>query len=276
MEYSIEYEIGIIDYRNIIKAINESYNYDFSDYALTSLKRRIERSIQYHNIKHVDILIERLHDDKLFFDQFLQELAIESTEMFRDPSFWRYLRDELLPLIFKDIYRPKIWLPFCVSGDELYTLAIVLTEEALVNNTEIIVTCQNDLIIDQIKKGLLRNYKVEVSNDNYTRYQGKGHLSDYYILRGEQAIRDSSLIKNVSFIKQNINFDNSPQDVKLILCRNQLIYYTQSLHDRVLKIFNDSLMTGGYLVLGAREQVGLISSKYFRIVNEAESVYKKF
>jgi chemotaxis protein methyltransferase CheR len=275
MEYSIEYEIGIIDYRNIIKVINETYNYDFSDYALTSLKRRIERSIQYHNIKQVDILIERLHDDKLFFDQFLHEIAIESTEMFRDPSFWRYFRDELLQLIFKDIYRPKIWLPSCVSGDELFSLAIVLTEEALFNKTDIIVTYQNDLIIEQIKKSILKNYKIEVSNDNYTRYQGKGQLTDYYTLIGEQAIRDSSLIKNVSFIKQNINFDNSPMDVKLVLCRNQLIYYSQSLHDRVLKIFNDSLMTGGYLVLGAKEQVGLISSKYFRIVNEAESVYKK-
>ena len=276
MEYSIEFEIGILDYRNIIKVINETYNYDFSDYSLTSLKRRIEKSIQNHNIKHVDILIERLHDDKLFFNQFLQEIAIESTEMFRDPSFWRYLRDELLPLIFKDIYKPKIWLPSCVSGDELFSLAIVLNEESWLNKTEIIVTCQNDLIIEQIKKGTLKSSKIDVSNDNYTRYQGKGQLTDYYSIIGEQAIRDSSLIKNVNFIKQNINFDNSPQDIRLILCRNQLIYYTQSLHDRVLKVFYDSLIVGGYLVLGAKEQVGLISSKYFRMINEPESVYKKF
>jgi len=275
MEYSIEYEIGILDYRNIIKVINETYNYDFSDYALTSLKRRIERSIQNHNIKHVDIFIERLHDDKVFFNQFLQEIAIESTEMFRDPPFWRYLRNELLPQIFTDIYRPKIWLPSCFSGDELFSLAIVLAEETWINKADVVVTCQNDLIIEQIKKGLIRNYKIEVSNDNYTRYQGKSQLTDYYTMKGEQAIRDSSLIKNVSFIKQNINFDNSPQDVKLILSRNQLIYYTQSLHDRVLKVFYDSLMTGGHLALGVKEQVGLISSKYFRIVNEAESVYKK-
>ncbi len=275
MEYSIEYEIGILDYRNIIKVINETYNYDFSDYALTSLKRRIERSIQNHNIKHVDIFIERLHDDKVFFNQFLQEIAIESTERFRDPPFWRYLRNELLPQIFTDIYRPKIWLPSCFSGDELFSLAIVLAEETWINKADVVVTCQNDLIIEQIKKGLIRNYKIEVSNDNYTRYQGKSQLTDYYTMKGEQAIRDSSLIKNVSFIKQNINFDNSPQDVKLILSRNQLIYYTQSLHDRVLKVFYDSLMTGGHLALGVKEQVGLISSKYFRIVNEAESVYKK-
>jgi len=275
MEYSIEFEIGILDYRNIIKVINETYNYDFSDYSLTSLKRRFERSIQNHNIKHVDIFIERLHDDKLFFNQFLQEISIESTEMFCDPSFWRFLRDELLPLIFNDVNKLKIWLPSCVSGDELFSLAIVLNEESWLNKTEIIVTCQNDLIIEQIKKGLLRNNKIDVSNDNYTRYQGKGQLTDYYSIIGEQAIRDSSLMKNVNFIKQNINFDNSPQDIKLILCRNQLIYYTQSLHDRVLKVFYDSLITGGHLVLGAKEQVGLISSKYFRLINEPESVYKK-
>ena len=91
--------------------INETYDYDFSDYALTSLKRRIERLIQFHNIKHPDLLIERLRDDKAYFQRFLEEIAVESTEMFRDPSLWRYFRDELFPLIFKDNLKIKIWFP---------------------------------------------------------------------------------------------------------------------------------------------------------------------
>lgn len=188
---------------------------------------------------------------------------------------WRYLRDELLPSLINEHYKLKIWIPSCVSGDELYTLVIVLLENGWIDKTEIITTCFNDLIIDHIKSGSFRSYKIEVSNDNYARYQGKGQLSDYYQKNNEQAIRNSSLIKNVNFIKQNINFDNSPQDIKLILCRNQLIYYTQNLHDKTLKLFFDSLMAGGHIILGAKEQIGLLSAKYFRLFNESESVYKK-
>jgi Methylase of chemotaxis methyl-accepting proteins len=143
------------------------------------------------------------------------------------------------------------------------------------NQVDIVTTCLNDLIISRIKSCIFRNYKIEVSEDNFARYQGKGKLSDYYQRINDQAIRDSSLIKNVHFIKQNINFDNSPQDIKLILYRNQLIYFTQNLHDKSLKVFSDSLITGGHLILGVKEQVGLISAKYFRLINEAESVYKK-
>jgi chemotaxis protein methyltransferase CheR len=96
IELSLEFEIGIVEYRNIIKVVKETYNYDFSDYALTSLKRRFERIMQLYRLRNTEVFIERLREDKSFFQLFLQEVSIESTEMFRDPSFWRYLRDETL------------------------------------------------------------------------------------------------------------------------------------------------------------------------------------
>jgi chemotaxis protein methyltransferase CheR len=275
MEFSLEFEIGIVEYRNIIKVIKDTYNYDFSDYALISFKRRIERVLQLHNLKHTDIFIDKLREDPVFFQHVLQELSVESTEMFRDPPFWRYLRDELIPLMLKDNYKTKIWFPSCVSGDELFTLAVILHEHGWSDKVEILVNCINDIVVDRINSGIFMNYKIEASTDNYSRYQGLAKLNDYFILRGEQAFRDSSLIKNVNFIKQNANFDNLQEEIKIILYRNQLIYFTQSLHDKMLKVFYDSLITGGYLAIGVKEQIGMISSKYFKIVNEAESVYKK-
>ncbi len=275
MENSLEFEIGIIDYRNIIKVIKETYNYDFSDYALISLKRRFENVIQKHNFKYHDLLIEKLRHDEVFFQNFLKEISVESTEMFRDPALWRNLRDELLPKIFQENLKPKIWLPFCISGDELFTLAIILKELNRLENAEIIATSINDLTINDIKKGNFQSFKTDVSRDNYIRYQGKKQFSDYYNVNGEQVVRDNSLIRNVNFIKQNINFDNSPQNITLILCRNQFIYFTQTFHDKTLKVFYDSLTTGGYLVLGIKEQVGILSSKYFRLINDTESIYKK-
>jgi chemotaxis protein methyltransferase CheR len=275
MEVSPEFEIGIVEYRNIIKVIKETHDYDFSEYTLTSLKRRIERLIQLQNLRHPDLLIERLRDDKAYFQRFLEEVAIESTEMFRDPSFWRYLRDELLPSLLHDNLKIKIWFPSCVSGDELFSLCILLTEKNWIDKAEIVASCLNENIIDKVKSGFFKTSKSEVSAENYGRFQGNSAFHNYYKSTNDILKRDSSLIKNVTFIKQNINFDNSPQDIKLIICRNQLIYFTQGLHDKALKVFSESLMPGGYLVIGVKEQVGLISSKYFKLINENESVYKK-
>ncbi len=115
-----------------------------------------------------------------FFRHFCRKYAVESTEMFRDPSLWRYLRDELLPSLLCDGCKLKIWMPLSVSGDELFTLTILLIEQGWIDQVEIVTSCLNDLIIDRIKSGLFRNYKIEVSEDNYARYQGKGKLSDYY------------------------------------------------------------------------------------------------
>ena len=275
MEFSLDFEIGIVEYRNIIKVIKDTYDYDFTEYALTSLKRKFEQSMQLHRLKQADALIENIREDKLFFNKFLQEISAESTEMFRDPSFWRYMRDELLPTVQNDNYISRIWFPSCVSGEELYSLAIIIKELEWENKFEIIASCLNDLIIDRLQSGSFKQNKAEVSSDNYLRYQGSSSFSDYISLKGDQTTRDTSLIKNVRFIKQNINFDNSPQDVKLIICRNQLIYFTQSLHDRTLKVFHESMSSGGHLVIGIKEQVGAFSAKYFRLINETESVYKK-
>jgi chemotaxis protein methyltransferase CheR len=275
MELALDFEIGIVDFRNIIKVIKDTYDYDFTDYSLTSLKRRFEKVIQIHNLKFTDQLIDRIKEDKVFFQVFLQEIAIESTEMFRDPSFWRLMRDDILPLIVKENYKSKVWFPSCVAGDELYTFCIILKEKGWMDNIDIIATCQNDRMIENIKSGKLKAYKFDASNDNFNRYQESKEFSAYCTIQGEIASRDTSLIKSVNFLKQNINFDNSPQDVKLIICRNQLIYYTQGLHDKILKIFYDCLSLSGYLAIGVKEQVGMISSKYFKIVNESESVYKK-
>jgi chemotaxis protein methyltransferase CheR len=275
MDFSYKFDIGIVEYRNIIKVIKDTYGYDFSDYALTSLKRRFEKVILEHNLKQSDNLIEKILKDAVFFDKFLQEVAIEGTEMFRDPSLWRYLRDEILPMIINEENLAKIWFPFCISGDELYTLAIVLKESDLLDKIEIIASCINNQVIEQVQKGVFRPYKIDVSIDNYSHFQGNSHLNDYYKIAGDQVIRDTSLIKNANFIKQNINFDNSPKEVKLVIFRNQLIYYNQNLHDRVLKIIHQSLMTGGYLAIGFKEQIGMINSNNFKIVNVAENVYKK-
>jgi chemotaxis protein methyltransferase CheR len=270
-------ELGIVDIREIIRAIKSFYNYDFGNYALTSFKQRLERLIIRNNLTNADSLIKKLRDEPDFFDIFLHEISVPSTEMFRDPSLWRWLREELLPSsVEKSIGKFKIWLPNCVSGSELFSLMILLSEMKLIDKASIIASSLSNKSIEIIKEGQYDLKKIEVSTENYIRANGSANFTDYYRLDRYYAFRDISLISNVEFNKLNINFDNAPTNVKLILFRNSLIYYNPTLQDRILSVLNDSLSASGNLITGIKERIsGVSSSKDFEIINEAESVYKK-
>ena len=270
-------ELGIVDIREIFKTINETYQFDFSQYAMTSFKQRLERLIIRNNISNADNLIYKLINDFEFFDLFLFEISVPSTEMFRDPSLWRWLREEFFPeIIEKNIGKYRIWLPNCVSGGELFSLVILLHEIELLDRVEIIATTISDKSIEYIKEGRYDLKKLEVSIENYKRFHGTSEFSDYYDLDRYYAFRDTTLYKDVEFRKQNINFDNSPQNVKLILFRNNLIYYNPSLQERILQHMHGCLSASGHLILGAREKIRSISiEKDFEVVNESECVIKK-
>jgi chemotaxis protein methyltransferase CheR len=270
-------ELGIVDIREIIKQILNNYGYDFSEYALTSFKHRLEKIIIKNNLDSIESLLKKLKSNKDFFDIFLQEISVPSTEMFRDPSLWRWMRDELFCNINdKNLNRFKIWLPNSVSGGELYSLAILLKEINMLDKVQIISSSISDKSIEYIKEGRCELKKVEVSAENYVRFKGEKNFSDYYKLDNYYASRDTSLIKDVEFKKQNINFDNSPMNIKLILFRNSLIYFNPSLQEKILQIMYNSLSATGYLILGIKEKIkNMNSSSEFEPVNELEGVYKR-
>ena len=270
-------ELGIVDIREITKNLLSKYGYDFSDYALTSFKHRLEKIIIKNNLSSVDSLLKKFKTNKDFFDIFLHEISVPSTEMFRDPSLWRWLRDELFNGINdKNLNRFKVWFPNCVSGGELYSLAILLKEMNILDKLQIISSSISDKSIEYIKEGRCDLKKIEVSAENYTRFKGIRNFTDYYKLDRYYAIIDTSLIKGVEFQKQNINFDNAPMNIKLILFRNSLIYFNPSLQERILKIMYDRLSANGYLILGIKEKIkSMNSNNEFEPVNELEGVYKK-
>ncbi|NJK94429.1 MAG: protein-glutamate O-methyltransferase CheR [Bacteroidales bacterium] len=269
-------EVGIVDTRNIIKLIQEKYGYDFSDYALTSLKRRLESIMQFRNIRHPDLLINRIKESLDFFEQILDDIPVPSTEMFRDPSLWRLLRDELLPKIYKESSRFKIWLPGAVSGDELFSLCIVLRELDLLDKVQVHATCLSKKSIDFIKTGIHKQHKVETSEENYQRANGKLKFSDFCKERDGAFYRDISLINQVSFDIQKTELDNTPTGVKLILYRNKMIYFNPTLQIKVLKNLHNSLITGGHLIVGAKECLAnLHNVNDFVLVNANEGIYKK-
>jgi chemotaxis protein methyltransferase CheR len=270
-------ELGIVDIREIIKNILSKYGYDFSDYALTSFKHRLEKIIIKNNLSSIESLLKKLKNNKDFFDIFLHEISVPSTEMFRDPSLWRWLRDELFKGINdKNLNRFKIWFPNSVSGGELYSLAILLKEMNILDKVQIISSSISDKSIEYIKEGRCELKKIEVSAENYVRFKGDRDFSDYYRLDRYYAFTDTSLINDVEFQKQNINFDNSPMNTKLILFRNSLIYFNPSLQEKILQIMHDSLSASGYLILGIKEKIkNMNSSNKFEPINELEGVYKR-
>lgn len=270
-------DIGIVETRNIIKTIADKYHYDFSDYALTSFKQRLERIIEMYNIKYFDFLIEKLNEDRNFFETFLSELVVPSTEMFRDPSFWRILHDDLLPtLLNENKNKLKVWLPNSVSGDELFSFCIILQELGFLDHVQINVSSLSNKNIETIKSGLLLNNKIEISTDNYKRVNGKDDLAKYYSIMQDKAIRDISLLRNVTFFEQNVFLEPVPQGIKLILFRNKMIYYNQTLQSRILKMFYNNLPAGAILIIGTKESLNTFYGTHeFSLIDSSESIYKR-
>jgi chemotaxis protein methyltransferase CheR len=271
-------ELGIVDIREVNRIIKSLFGYDFSNYALTSFKQRLERLMSIYLMNSLEDLARKLEREPDFFDTFLHEMTVPSTEMFRDPSHWRWLREEFFPKQLDKSTSPyKIWLPSCVSGGELYSLAILLQESGISDKVQIVASSFSDKSIKNMKEGIYDQKKMEVSEENYKRFNGIREMSQYYKTERDCIVRDPSLIGKVEFIKLNINFDNAPQKVKLILYRNSLIYFNPSRQEQILQLLHSSLSATGCLILGTRERISAIgsASKEFESVNESESVYRK-
>ncbi|MCK5170514.1 MAG: hypothetical protein KAQ75_11600, partial [Bacteroidales bacterium] len=252
------------------------YNYDFKNYALTFFKRRVERVILNYNLKDAEGFIRKIETEKDFFEIFLQEMCVENTEMFRDPSLWRVLKEEIFPQNIQNAINYKIWFPEVSSGEELYSVAIILRKLNLHNNVKLIASSISELDLEKTKKGIFDPKKTEVNDSNFKRIFSENELSDFYTIENDKALWDTSLVEKTKFIKQNIIFDDYPKGIKLVLFRNQMIYYNQILQERFIKIIYNSLVPGGHLIIGNHEKIDYWNSdKDYTLINKAESIYKK-
>jgi chemotaxis protein methyltransferase CheR len=269
------YELGIVDTRNIIRTLDEDYKYDFKNYALTFFKRRLEYIISFHNLKDADGLLKKLKADKKFLPELLRFLAVDTTEMFRDPSLWRLLKDDVLP---KAITNPgyKIWLPEVGSGEELYSLLITLRTLKLSDKVRIFASSISSMQLENIQKGYFLARKAEVNDANFKRVFSEGELKQYYKTDEEHAYWDTDLLKGVEFIHDNLIPEKGPKGVKLILFRNQMIYFNQILQERYLKLLHHHLVPAGYLIIGNNEVIDYWNSdKDYNLVNDSERIFKK-
>jgi chemotaxis protein methyltransferase CheR len=271
-----KYELGILDTRAIIKTLHDTCGYDFKNYALTFLKRRIEFIIRKYGLKNASGFTQKIEDDKEFLDIFLKEITVETTEMFRDPSLWRYLKDDFLPKIVTNTNSFKIWFPEVSTGEELYSFAILLKNLKLLDKVSFIASSISNLNIEQVQQGAFSSKKIELNKANFDRIFSEEKLSSYYTLKNDKAFLDTSLIKNTKFLKQNVIFDESPKGIKLVVFRNHMIYFNQILQERFIKSTHNSLVAGGHMIIGNNEKIDYWNSnKDYVQIYKSESIFKK-
>ncbi|WMN10719.1 protein-glutamate O-methyltransferase CheR [Marivirga salinae] len=269
-------DIEISDLRRITELVKEQYRYDFTNYAMSSFRRRILRIMELYKFGSADLLIKRLKDDKSFFDEFIAEITVNVTEMFRDPPFWRELRDNVIPNILLNHNTISIWHAGCSSGEEVFSMAVLLKEMGILDKAKIIATDIDKVILEKAKKGHYSMKNMELNEKNYIRFEGKNNFKDYFKEENGKAVMDKSLIQNVSFREHDLVQGVVFNKFDLILCRNVMIYFNQNLQNEVLKKHHESLFKYGYLVIGSKESlIWCEIANKFIVVNNEEKIYKK-
>jgi chemotaxis protein methyltransferase CheR len=247
-------DVEDIELQLFIRAMQLRHGHDFSGYAPASLKRRVQQLVRVHGTGSISGLIQRvLHEDG-FVARVIEGLSVPVSEMFRDPPVFRALREKVLPVL-ASYPQVNIWQAGCAHGQEVYSLAILLEETGLYERSRIYATDFNDAALAVAAEGI---YPARDARDwarGYLEAGGCQTLSDYYSARYEFIRLDQRLRRNVTFFNHNLVTDKVFCEAHLILCRNVLIYFDNALQDRTLELFRDSLVRGGFLCLGSRENV---------------------
>jgi chemotaxis protein methyltransferase CheR len=259
----------------LLEGIHERYGYDFRSYARASVERRVRIFRAKKGFEHVADLISPCIHDPAFFSELAQHFSIAVTEMFRDPQVYKSVRDEIAPILSTYPF-VKVWLAGCATGEEAYSLAIVLKESSLLDKTTIFGTDFNDYVLDQARDGVFPIEAMREATENYQKSGGKNSFSEYYSANYGQAAIGSALKGRINFANHNLTVDTAFSEMHLVFCRNVLIYFNRELQDRALRLFAESLVRGGFLVLGTREDLQFSAvADDFEIVDLPARIYRK-
>jgi chemotaxis protein methyltransferase CheR len=237
-----------------LDALFQRHGYDFRHYAKASIKRRVVALAAALDCDSIAALIPRILHESELLTTVLSQLSVPVTEMFRDPEVFKALRTQILPRL-ASYPRLQIWQAGCATGEEVYSLAILLEEEGLLERTQIYATDINDLALRQAEEGIFPVSRLKEYERNYAKTGGRGRLSDYYVANAGFFRMDERLRKRIVFAHHNLESDGVFCEVQLILCRNVLIYFDAPLQSKVLNLFHHSLGRNGFLCLGTRESL---------------------
>ncbi|MFE0507875.1 CheR family methyltransferase [Peribacillus butanolivorans] len=264
-----------IEIELLLQAIYSVSGFDFRKYMRSSIKRRVENRMRLDHIRRISGMIERVLYEKGYVEKLLNDFSINVTEMFRDPDFFKAFRLKIVPLL-KQLPEIRIWHAGCSTGEEAFSMAILLKEEGLYEKAKIYATDMNEDVLRHAEKGILPLNRMQSYTKNYLQAGGKQEFSEYYTTDYQNAYLNSSLLKNIVFFQHNLVTDGSFNEFHIIMCRNVMIYFTGELQTCVNHLFYDSLSKEGFLAVGSKETLHTSSlSEDYEDFDSKERIYRK-
>lgn len=259
----------------LLNDIFETYGYDFLSYSRASIMRRVTRLLSLDRFVSLAEFRYRLRSDPEYLQHFVEQITVNVTEMFRDPGCYQALRDVVLPAL-ADKPLIRIWHAGCSTGEEVYSMAILLREANLLNRSLLYATDINPSVLNNVRAGIFPLNQMKRYSDNYIRSGGSEDFSSYYTAHYDSAKFDERLGERVILATHNLVSDRSFNEFQLIMCRNVMIYFNKDLQNKVLTLFDDSLETDGFIALGSKETLkfATVAKKYRQLENK-EKIWKK-
>jgi chemotaxis protein methyltransferase CheR len=257
----------------LIDLVRNTQDFDFGSYSAASLKRRVSRIMHLQKLSLFD-LRTLLTNDPNYFESFLIEITVNVTEMFRDPLFYKSLTNNVIPYI-RSYQRIKVWNAGCSSGEELYSFAILFSEEKLYDRTFFYGTDINNDVLTNARAGIYDLQKMKQNSENFHKTGTSRTLSDFYTAKYDAAIINHSLKKNVLFSVHNLASDGVFNEFQVISCRNVLIYFKPDLQMKVIELFYNSLANFGFLCLGSKETLRSTEIGRFKVIDKKNNIYQK-
>lgn len=266
--------LGFEELKRIIFLVKSRYGFDFSHYAMSSFQRRVKRIIEIFQFRSVDELLQRIERDPVFAADFLEEVTVNTTEMFRDPNVWVDLREQVLPQLAQN-QNIHIWHAGCSTGEEVYSMAILLKEMGLLHRSKIVATDISPSVLETAKEGVFHLRSFELNKQNYEIATGHTNFEDYCTQQNNTVRLDPELKKHITFRKFDLVNAEPFSKFDLILCRNVMIYFDKVLQDAVSKLFFTSLFKDGYFAIGAKESLVWCSIAHrFRTISSDNKIFQ--
>ncbi|MEA2460076.1 MAG: chemotaxis protein methyltransferase CheR [Actinomycetota bacterium] len=268
-------DVEAIEVDLLLEAVYRHYKLDFRNYAKASLKRRLWRRAHEEGVGTLSALQEKVLHDSSCMERLLRDLSINVTSMYRDPSFYVAFRKKVVPML-RTYPFVRIWHAGCSTGEEVYSIAILLREEGLLDRTRIYATDVNADVLEQARNGVFPLGKMREYTENYISAGGTSSFSDYYVTAYEGARFNQSLMENTVFAQHNLVSDASFNEFNVIMCRNVMIYFSKPLQDHVHDLFYKSLGMFGVLALGHKESIKFtLHESDYDVVDAGEKLYRR-
>lgn len=268
-------ELERIEVELLLEGIYRHYGFDFRGYAYSSLKRRIWKRMEQEGIGRISELQDLVLHDAAMMEKLLLDLSINVTAMFRDPGFYAAFREKVVPLL-RTYPFIRVWHAGCSTGEEVYSMAVLLHEEGLYDRARIYATDINEVVLQRARTGIFPLEKMQEYTQNYLRAGGTRSFSEYYTAKYDGALFDASLTRNVVFSQHNLVTDGSFAEFNVIVCRNVMIYFDRTLQNRVHRLFHESLARFGVLALGNKETLRFTEFEdRYEVLDAREKIFRR-